>query len=162
MNLSETALCKGLHSELFFPPILEDRTGPEVLYHQIAKMVCEQCPVQSECLQDNKMEAFGVWGMTTPRERRRGILRHPPNMLPSEYVKELPRNKPDSPLDITSLTVHLQLFIVKRSHKKRVTKHDHDECALDLPNQRTPDDAGGGSRSSKRVGMPQAAALLNP
>lgn len=32
---------------------------------------CVPCPVRSECLAEGLKERFGVWGGTTPKERRR-------------------------------------------------------------------------------------------
>lgn len=60
------AQCRGLGPRLFFP---ETEEGPEALE---AKAVCALCPVESSCLQYAIVakEAYGVWGGTTPRERR--------------------------------------------------------------------------------------------
>ncbi len=44
-----------------------------------AKMVCNACPVRTECLAealDNRIE-FGVWGGMTERERRALLRRRP-------------------------------------------------------------------------------------
>jgi WhiB family redox-sensing transcriptional regulator len=46
-----------------------------------AKVICQACPVRTECLAealDNRME-WGVWGGLTERERR-AILRKRPNV----------------------------------------------------------------------------------
>jgi WhiB family transcriptional regulator, redox-sensing transcriptional regulator len=48
---------------------------------QQAKIVCQRCPVRTECLADaldNRVE-FGVWGGMTERERR-ALLRRRPNV----------------------------------------------------------------------------------
>ncbi len=61
-------------------------TDPDALFVQgaaqnRAKMVCQGCPVRTECLADsldNGIE-FGVWGGMTERERR-ALLRRRPNV----------------------------------------------------------------------------------
>jgi len=67
-----SALCKqGSPDELFV-------RGAE--QHK-AKVICQACPVRTECLAealDNRME-WGVWGGLTERERR-AILRKRPNV----------------------------------------------------------------------------------
>ncbi|MEE2039754.1 WhiB family transcriptional regulator [Nocardiopsis sp. CT-R113] len=44
-----------------------------------AKLICQECPVRTECLADaldNRVE-FGVWGGMTERERRSLLRKHP-------------------------------------------------------------------------------------
>jgi len=61
-------------------------TNPDELFVQgaaqnRAKVVCQGCPVRTECLADaldNRVE-FGVWGGMTERERR-ALLRRRPNV----------------------------------------------------------------------------------
>jgi WhiB family redox-sensing transcriptional regulator len=61
-------------------------TDPDALFVQgaeqnRAKLVCQGCPVRTECLADaldNRVE-FGVWGGLTERERR-ALLRRRPNV----------------------------------------------------------------------------------
>ncbi|MBF5081891.1 WhiB family transcriptional regulator [Quadrisphaera sp. INWT6] len=61
-------------------------TDPDALFVQgaeqnRAKVVCQACPVRTECLADsldNRIE-FGVWGGMTERERR-AILKRRPNV----------------------------------------------------------------------------------
>ena len=60
--------CADKPPELFFP---SDGVGVEV-----AKKVCESCPMQARCLEyalENRID-HGVWGGTSERQRRR-ILR---------------------------------------------------------------------------------------
>jgi WhiB family redox-sensing transcriptional regulator len=63
----EDAACVGSGTDFFFPVADED---PKV---EVAKQVCEGCPVQDECLayalSTNQTE--GVWGGMTGNERRR-------------------------------------------------------------------------------------------
>lgn len=61
------ARCRGSEPSLFFAPEEDGEDAAE------AKRICAECPVRDECLQwalDGD-EHFGVWGGTTPRERRR-------------------------------------------------------------------------------------------
>ena len=62
-----SARCRGLQPDLFFPP---SEDGEEV---EEAKAICGACPVRVECLAYalEANETFGVWGGTTPGERRR-------------------------------------------------------------------------------------------
>ena len=60
------------------------QADPDALFvrgaaQQVAKVVCQKCPVIAECLADaldNRTE-FGVWGGMTERERRAMLRRHP-------------------------------------------------------------------------------------
>jgi WhiB family redox-sensing transcriptional regulator len=63
----EAARCRGSSPAVFFPA--EDE-GPEA---QRAKAICAACAVRKECLEEAlaAREQFGIWGGTTPRERRR-------------------------------------------------------------------------------------------
>jgi WhiB family redox-sensing transcriptional regulator len=68
-SLAETAwmveaLCAQTDPESFFPGKGEP-TGP-------ARLVCLACPVRSECLAYavRRNERDGIWGGTSPRERR--------------------------------------------------------------------------------------------
>jgi WhiB family redox-sensing transcriptional regulator len=62
----EDAQCRGLDLRLFFP---ENDEGPEA---EDARSVCAECPVVADCLAYalSAKESYGVWGGTTPRERR--------------------------------------------------------------------------------------------
>lgn len=63
------ALCMGADPEVFFP----DGTGAPALRDESrAKAICAACPVRRDCL-DWALgvgEADGIWGGTTPHERR--------------------------------------------------------------------------------------------
>lgn len=57
--------CRNHAPEVFFP---SDGVGVE-----IAKRICADCPVRSECLEyalENRID-HGVWGATSERQRRR-------------------------------------------------------------------------------------------
>lgn len=46
------------------------RPSPSVVAEmRQARAVCATCPVRDRCLEDNIMEAHGVWGGTLPAER---------------------------------------------------------------------------------------------
>jgi WhiB family redox-sensing transcriptional regulator len=58
------ANCKGVNQDDFFP----ERGSSTV----IAKKICGECKVQSECLEYavERKERFGIWGGKSERERR--------------------------------------------------------------------------------------------
>lgn len=62
-----TQLCSQVDPELFFPEDYEDRKA----VHS-AKKVCSECPLTTACLTYalSNPELDGVWGATTPRERK--------------------------------------------------------------------------------------------
>jgi WhiB family redox-sensing transcriptional regulator len=65
----EKARCRGSDPERFFP---SPGTGFE-----LARQVCAECPVQSECLEyalTNRID-LGVWGGVSQRERKRILQR---------------------------------------------------------------------------------------
>jgi WhiB family redox-sensing transcriptional regulator len=68
---TEWAACRapGLDPELFFPV---GNTGPALMQVAEAKRVCASCPVTVSCLAWAlyAAEAAGIWGGTTPEERR--------------------------------------------------------------------------------------------
>ncbi len=71
--------CADHNPELFFPdqlgrPAANGRDNPQVV---VARAVCAGCPVQQACLQVALAngEDYGVWGGTTPAERRELLSR---------------------------------------------------------------------------------------
>lgn len=60
--------CRGVEPDIFYPPSDEEA--------EIAKAVCDACPVRQPCLEYAlaSRERDGVWGGATEKERRR-ILR---------------------------------------------------------------------------------------
>ncbi|SFK91978.1 WhiB family transcriptional regulator, redox-sensing transcriptional regulator [Streptosporangium canum] len=70
MNREDLAGCKREDPELFFP-ISYTGAARQI---EVAKGVCGRCPIASACLRyalDNPERASdGIWGGTTPRERR--------------------------------------------------------------------------------------------
>lgn len=66
---TERAACRGLDPDLFYPV---GTTGPALEQVAAAKAICARCPVRDDCLDWalRTGEAHGVWGGTTPEERR--------------------------------------------------------------------------------------------
>jgi WhiB family transcriptional regulator, redox-sensing transcriptional regulator len=72
---TEQAACRepGVDAELFFPV---SESGPALREIAAAKAICARCPVAAAC-RDWALrsgEVAGIWGGTTPAERR--LLRH--------------------------------------------------------------------------------------
>ena len=59
----EDAACRGMDTDLFYPE-LGDPTAE-------ARKTCVHCPVQAQCRRAGMGEVYGVWGNTSPEERRR-------------------------------------------------------------------------------------------
>nr|WP_156004038.1 WhiB family transcriptional regulator [Streptomonospora sp. PA3] len=61
--------CRQYDPELFFPV---STTGPGQNDAELAKAICRTCAVRSECLSWalRAGEPHGVWGGTTPEDRR--------------------------------------------------------------------------------------------
>lgn len=67
---TDYAACHGVDPELFFPI---GYVGPLLERQQVmAKEVCARCPVTRDCLDWalRAGEPDGIWGGTTPEERR--------------------------------------------------------------------------------------------
>lgn len=63
----EDALCREVGDEIFFPP--DDKPVSRDFY-RTAKTVCRRCTVRMKCLEYGLDENYGVWGGTSPAERR--------------------------------------------------------------------------------------------
>jgi WhiB family redox-sensing transcriptional regulator len=63
----ERAACKTASPSIFFPRGEDGATQPDYSH---AKAICATCVVRGECLAAGLYERFGVWGGTTPRQRR--------------------------------------------------------------------------------------------
>lgn len=76
LRWTNRAACRATDPDLFFPLTWD---GP----HQPAVRICSNCVVQPRCLEWalEAGEPDGVWGGTTPAERRR--LRQPPRLKTS-------------------------------------------------------------------------------
>lgn len=63
---TDLALCAQSDPEAWFPETGDGRSARQ------AVRICRQCPVIAECLEHalERRERYGVWGGTTPNERR--------------------------------------------------------------------------------------------
>lgn len=63
--------------DFFFPPPNQQRVNEN--YYKNAKTLCAGCPIQLQCLEYalETKETDGVWGGTTPQERKRHHQRKP-------------------------------------------------------------------------------------
>lgn len=59
----DDALCAEVGVDFFFP-------DEGVVAHD-AKQICADCPVARQCLSFGISEEFGIWGGTTPKQRRK-------------------------------------------------------------------------------------------
>ena len=62
----ESALCKGMGADFFFPP-----KGVPHSHIKKLKELCASCPVQQECRDYGEYESHGVWGGVPARERQK-------------------------------------------------------------------------------------------
>lgn len=111
MIWEDHALCKGKHLDLWYPPLEEQGHHR---YYDIAKWVCDHCPVQGQCRKAGADEEFGCWGGQTPKERRKGVYRPPRKYLPAEYLDLIP-NASETPLDIEYLRITLSQYAKRRT-----------------------------------------------
>jgi WhiB family redox-sensing transcriptional regulator len=76
-------LCREVGVELFFP----DGAGDADIY-SFARKICSGCVVRQECLEwAIKHEDHGMWGGTTPTERKK-LRRQRKIILQEIYVRE--------------------------------------------------------------------------
>ena len=66
------AACRGPESALFFPPSTPERREDRDAREALAKRICAECSVQSDCLDFavRVREPHGIWGGLTELERR--------------------------------------------------------------------------------------------
>jgi len=59
------AACRGTDTEIFYPVTSDEEAE--------ALSICATCPVRAQCLDDalRNREIYGIWGGTTPEQRRR-------------------------------------------------------------------------------------------
>ena len=58
--------------DIFFP---EDLSTPgqshmRIMATETAREICLRCPVMAKCLKVGMFEEYGIWGATTPEQRR--------------------------------------------------------------------------------------------
>lgn len=65
----QQAGCANLDTNMFFPTGL---TGSSIEQTNLAKSVCQDCPVANQCLEFalRTLQDYGVWGGRTEEERR--------------------------------------------------------------------------------------------
>lgn len=112
------ALCIGMHSDMFYPPLKEDRIFPEAAYYRLGKLVCEHCPIKEECLRQGASEDFGLWGGRTPKERHLNTYSPPKSLLPPESLHVMP-TATDAPLDLREAVASLKPYLKRRTKRFR-------------------------------------------
>ena len=62
---TERAACRGTDTEIFYPVTPDEEAE--------ALSICATCPVRAQCLDYaiRNRETYGIWGGTTPDQRRR-------------------------------------------------------------------------------------------
>jgi WhiB family redox-sensing transcriptional regulator len=62
---TDQAACRGTETEIFFPATPDEEAE--------ALSICATCPVRAQCLDYavRNRETYGIWGGTTPEQRRR-------------------------------------------------------------------------------------------
>ncbi|MGH3726328.1 MAG: WhiB family transcriptional regulator [Mycobacterium sp.] len=67
----DQAQCRDMPINVFYAPDGERGTAL-TLREMRAKKICRSCPVQQPCIDEalNTVEPHGIWGATTPQERR--------------------------------------------------------------------------------------------
>jgi len=74
-------LCREIGIEFFFPE--ENGSGTDI--YKYSRKICDKCVVKNECLEwAVKHEAFGMWGGTTPMERK--AIRRKRNIVIQEVL----------------------------------------------------------------------------
>ena len=76
MTWTDDATCRGMDTELFFPPESHSDGRPRKREtpksYGVARQICrEECPVRAECLEAalEREEPYGMWGGLTRPER---------------------------------------------------------------------------------------------
>lgn len=65
------ARCRGMPAEVLFTAE-QDKGRRRLDHEERAKRICRDCPVLNQCRQYaiDTAEPYGIWGATTPQERR--------------------------------------------------------------------------------------------
>jgi WhiB family redox-sensing transcriptional regulator len=80
------AYCKGMETDLFFPQMSETLNIP--LINAKARLICAGCKVRKECVSfalENHIK-YGIFGGTTPMERRKMKVETATGLLPVTTV----------------------------------------------------------------------------
>jgi len=59
--------------EIFFPEDFPPNTHPRIRKESIetAREICMRCPVMDKCLKVGMFEEYGIWGGSTPEQRKK-------------------------------------------------------------------------------------------
>lgn len=109
MEWLDEALCRDKHIDLWFPPT-ELPSAEQQLYNDVAKLVCDACPIRVNCEQLGELEEWGTWGGVTRGERRRGTPFTAPRrrLNMGTIMTVVPRHIPDAPIsDIRALRARI-------------------------------------------------------
>lgn len=116
---SDYALCKGMHSEMWYPPLFkEERTAPEAQYYDLGKLVCEHCPVLDECRTEGVDEEYGMWGGQTPKERRNGVYKKTKTYMPLDKIDVMPTQDTEVPLYVPQVRLDIRKHLKRRPRNK--------------------------------------------
>lgn len=102
IDLYDKALCKGMDINLFFP-----ERGVSYATIRDIKKLCKKCPVRVECFEvamAQECDNFGIFGGTTPNERRKIRAERSygdPNFF---YASVISDDEPAQALDVDSKT----------------------------------------------------------
>lgn len=124
MAWQDRAACKGKHLDLWHPPLNGERGGhtPED-YTDVAKIVCDFCPVRRDCeLEGYTMDdtigflkSGSVWGGMTSEERMNGVFVQSERTMDPRYLdKVIPAHTPDTPVDIRQVWKQVRQYSYRR------------------------------------------------
>lgn len=57
--------------DIFYPEDFSDSVNMREMAVKTAREICFRCPVMTKCLKAGMYEEYGIWGGTTPEQRRR-------------------------------------------------------------------------------------------
>ena len=95
------ARCAGMSIHIFFPVGVQSlgrgRVRDEPAIYAVAKSVCAQCPVATQCAQFAavNLEPYGMFGGLRPSERRKQRRENPPAARCANCGRFFPRNRRD-------------------------------------------------------------------
>jgi hypothetical protein len=116
MEWLDDALCREKHQDIWFPPVpVDGPKPPHGPYNDVAKLVCDQCPIRRPCEALGSSEEWGTWGGVTQSERRRGLPYKSPRktITEAQVMTMVPRHITGKEVDISALRTQL-LAVAKR------------------------------------------------
>lgn len=85
----DLALCRGTDYEIWFPAVGQS----DPMHLRSAASICNECKVQTECLNEalDNSDYVGFWGGTNERERKeiRLLLQANPDQEPRNLIQEV-------------------------------------------------------------------------